>query len=70
MGSINVDYPGIALTYESFDSVSGDAYDFILNRERVLANFVGDATGHGISAALMIKQYAIDNLKYNLSTNV
>ncbi|MFT5395222.1 MAG: serine phosphatase RsbU (regulator of sigma subunit), partial [Gammaproteobacteria bacterium] len=37
---IDVDYLDIAITYEPFDSVSGDVYDFILNRERELAIFV------------------------------
>lgn len=68
---IDVDYLDIALTYEPFDSVSGDVYDFILNRERELAIFVGDTTGHGISAALMtmMVHIAIDSLKANLSTD-
>lgn len=68
---IDVDYLDIALTYKPLDSVSGDVYDFILNRERELAIFVGDATGHGISAALMtmMVHIAIDSLKANLSTD-
>jgi len=68
---INVDYLDIALIYKPYDSVSGDVYDFILNRERELAIFVGDATGHGISAALMtmMVHIAIDSLKANLSTD-
>jgi len=69
---IDVDYLDIALMYKPYDSVSGDVYDFILNRERELAIFVGDATGHGISAALMtmMVHIAIDSLKPNLSTEV
>ena len=68
---IDVDYLNIALIYKPYDSVSGDVYDFILNRERELAIFVGDATGHGISAALMtmMVHIAIDSLKANLSTD-
>lgn len=67
---IDVDYLDISLIYKPYDSVSGDVYDFILNRERELAIFVGDATGHGISAALMtmMVHIAIDSLKANLST--
>ena len=67
---INVDYLDIALKYEPYDAVSGDVYDFILNREKELAIFVGDATGHGISAALMtmMVHIAIDSLTPNLST--
>ncbi len=67
---IDVDYLDIALMYKPYDSVSGDVYDFMLNRERELAIFVGDATGHGISAALMtmMVHIAIDSLKPNLST--
>lgn len=68
---IDVDYLDIALTYKPYDTVSGDVYDFILNRERELAIFVGDATGHGISAALMtmMVHIAIDSLTPNLSTD-
>lgn len=68
---IDVDYLDIALMYKPYDSVSGDVYDFILNRERELAIFVGDATGHGISAALMtmMVHIAIDSLTPNLTTD-
>lgn len=68
---INVDYLDIALLYKPYDTVSGDVYDFILNRERELAIFIGDATGHGISAALMtmMVHIAIDSLTPNLSTD-
>jgi len=68
---IDVDYLHIALMYKPYDTVSGDVYDFILNRERELAIFVGDATGHGISAALMtmMVHIAIDSLTPNLSTD-
>ena len=68
---IDVDYLDIALMYKPYDSVSGDVYDFILNRERELAIFVGDATGHGISAALMtmMVHIAIDSLTPNLKTD-
>jgi sigma-B regulation protein RsbU (phosphoserine phosphatase) len=68
---IDVDYLDIALIYEPYDLVSGDVYDFILNRERELAIFIGDATGHGISAALMtmMVHIAIDSLTPNLATD-
>jgi phosphoserine phosphatase RsbU/P len=68
---IDVDYLDIDLIYKPYDSVSGDVYDFILNRERELAIFVGDATGHGISAALMtmMVHIAIDSLTPNLPTD-
>ena len=68
---IDVDYLDITLIYKPYDTVSGDVYDFILNRERELAIFVGDATGHGISAALMtmMVHIAIDSLRANLSTD-
>lgn len=68
---VDVDYLDIDLIYKPYDSVSGDVYDFILNRERELAIFIGDATGHGISAALMtmMVHIAIDSLKANLSTD-
>lgn len=68
---IDVDYLDIALIYKPYDLVSGDVYDFILNRERELAIFIGDATGHGISAALMtmMVHIAIDSLTPNLATD-
>ncbi len=68
---IDVDYLNIVLIYNPYDTVSGDVYDFILNREKELAIFVGDATGHGISAALMtmMVHIAIDSLTPNLSTD-
>ncbi|GJM05655.1 MAG: hypothetical protein DHS20C09_16510 [marine bacterium B5-7] len=68
---IDVDYLDVNLIYKPYNSVSGDVYDFILNRERELAIFVGDATGHGISAALMtmMVHIAIDSLTPNLPTD-
>lgn len=68
---VDVDYLDIDLIYKPYDSVSGDVYDFILNRERELAIFLGDATGHGISAALMtmMVHIAIDSLTPNLATD-
>ncbi|NOG61538.1 MAG: serine/threonine-protein phosphatase [Proteobacteria bacterium] len=68
---VDVDYLDIALMYEPYDVVSGDVYDFILNREKELAIFIGDATGHGISAALMtmMVHIAIDSLTPNLATD-
>ena len=68
---IHVDYLDIALLYKPFDMVSGDLYDFILNREKELAIFVGDATGHGVSAALMtmMVHIGIDSLAPNLATD-
>jgi sigma-B regulation protein RsbU (phosphoserine phosphatase) len=68
---VDVDYLEIDLIYKPYDAVSGDVYDFILNRERELAIFLGDATGHGISAALMtmMVHIAIDSLTPNLATD-
>jgi len=68
---VEVDYLDIALTYKPYDLVSGDVYDFMLNREKELAIFIGDATGHGISAALMtmMVHIAIDSLTPNLATD-
>ena len=68
---VDVDYLDIGLIYKPYDAVSGDVYDFILNRERELAIFIGDATGHGISAALMtmMVHIAIDSLTPNLATD-
>jgi phosphoserine phosphatase RsbU/P len=68
---VDVEYLDISLLYKPYDVVSGDVYDFILNREKELAIFLGDATGHGISAALMtmMVHIAIDSLTPNLATH-
>ncbi len=68
---VDVDYLDIAIHFDPFNTVSGDVYDFKLNREKELAIFVGDATGHGISSALMtmMVHIAIDGLTPNLSTD-
>ena len=48
--------------------VSGDVYDVMLNRDGDLNVFVGDATGHGISAALMtmMAQMGLDSMRGDL----
>lgn len=69
---IKVDYLDIAIRYEPVELVSGDVYDFKLNRERELAIFIGDATGHGVAAALltMMMHIAIDTLAPHLPTDI
>ncbi|MBF0349528.1 MAG: PAS domain S-box protein [SAR324 cluster bacterium] len=51
--------------------VSGDLYDFSINRDGAVNVFIGDATGHGISAAFMtmITQIGLDSISPHLSTN-
>ena len=69
--AVNVQYLDIALTYKPLGEVSGDVYDFLLNREGELGIFLGDATGHGIAAALMtmMVHIALESLRRNLPTN-
>ncbi|MEM7027678.1 MAG: PP2C family protein-serine/threonine phosphatase [Pseudomonadota bacterium] len=68
---VNTDYLDIAVHYQPLEMVSGDIYDFKLNREKELGIFVGDATGHGITAALMtmMVHIAFDNLTPNMATD-
>jgi sigma-B regulation protein RsbU (phosphoserine phosphatase) len=47
----SVPYLQQAICYEPCEPVSGDVYDFTLNRERELGIFVGDDTGHRVGAA-------------------
>ncbi len=48
-------FPGlsIAITFHSVEEVGGDLYDFIPFSDDELGVFVGDASGHGFSAALI-----------------
>ena len=68
---VDVPYLKTCLVYRPFASVSGDIYDFLLNREKELAVFLGDATGHGIAAALMtmMVHLGLDSLRRNLPTD-
>lgn len=65
---VSLSYLRTAVTYRPHGEVSGDVYHFLQNRERELAVFVGDATGHGVAAALltMMVLLALDNLRRNL----
>lgn len=51
--SLNCDYLKTAIYYQPQNIISGDVYEFSLNREQEAGIFLGDATGHGIVAALM-----------------
>ncbi len=53
---MDVPYVKTSLIYHPLHGVSGDVYDFILNREKELSIFLGDATGHGIGPALSATQ--------------
>ncbi len=59
------------IIYKPFAEVSGDVYDFLQNRERELAIFLGDATGHGMAAALMTMMIHIglEGIRRNLPTH-
>ena len=64
-------YASASIVYQPFAEVSGDVYDFILNREGELAVFVGDATGHGVAAALitMMIHLGLDTIRRDLPTD-
>lgn len=68
---VDVPYLRTCLLYRPLHGVSGDVYDFILNREKELSVFLGDATGHGIAAALMTMMVllGLDSMRPNLPTD-
>ncbi|MBF0287101.1 MAG: ammonium transporter [SAR324 cluster bacterium] len=53
------------------NGVSGDMYDISLNPDGAINIFLGDATGHGISAAFMtmIVQSKLDSMPESMSTS-
>ena len=64
-------YAAASIIYQPAAEVSGDVYDFILNREGELGVFVGDATGHGVAAALitMMIHLGLDTIRRDLPTD-
>lgn len=64
-------YAAASIIYQPAAEVSGDMYDFILNREGELGVFVGDATGHGVAAALitMMIHLGLDTIRRDLPTD-
>lgn len=68
---VDLPYLNIAILYRPYAEVSGDVYDFLQNREGELAIFLGDATGHGIAAALltMMVHIGLDGIRRNLPTH-
>ena len=58
----------VDIRYLPASEVSGDMYDLSLNREGDLNLFLGDATGHGVSAAFitMMTHVSLDALKSHL----
>ncbi len=69
--AIDLPYLKIGILYRPYAEVSGDVYDFLQNREGELAIFLGDATGHGIAAALMTMMIHIglEGIRRNLPTD-
>ncbi len=51
--------------------VSGDVYDMSIDRDGAANIFLGDATGHGVAAAIMtmMAQIGLDSLREDLSTD-
>ena len=66
---LECEYLNVSIYYQPENIVSGDVYDFSLNRENEAGIFLGDATGHGIVAALMtmMVHIGLDGLPGNLS---
>lgn len=68
-----------SLLYKPFDKVSGDLFDIVKINDRKYCVYIGDVSGHGIQAALLmsafqsvIKMYITENhsnLKINLALN-
>lgn len=66
-----LDYVNAEIIYQPHSTVSGDVYDFLLNREGELGVFLGDATGHGIAAALMtmMVHIGLEGIRRDLPTH-
>lgn len=68
-----VDLPFLVSDYRYLphDEVSGDIYDWYSSDDGSLNFFLGDATGHGVTAALlsMMVQIGLDGMHGNLPTN-
>lgn len=60
-----------SVLYYPCGHVSGDVYNFQLNREGELTVFLGDATGHGVTAALMtmLVHLSLEHFPGNLPTD-
>lgn len=66
-----VAYLSASVLYRPSAHISGDVYNFQLNREREFSVYLGDATGHGIAAALltMMVHLSLENFPGNLGTD-
>ena len=64
-------YINTEVVYRPYAQVSGDMYDFLQNREGDVAIFLGDATGHGIAAALMtmMVHIGLEGIRRNMATD-
>lgn len=64
-------YLSSAIVYRPCGVISGDVYNFQLNREGEISVFLGDATGHGVTAALMtmMVHLSLENFPGNLPTD-
>ena len=61
---IDVEFVNKSVLFVPCSGVSGDVYDFAVNTKGELCTFLGDATGHGMAAALMtmMVQSALDSI--------
>jgi serine phosphatase RsbU (regulator of sigma subunit) len=68
----DVPYLDMRVRYRPQDEVSGDLYDVMQTREGDIGVLVGDATGHGLTAAFMtmMMHSAVDNLRRDLPTDL
>jgi DNA-binding response OmpR family regulator len=61
---VDVEFINKSVLFTPYGGVSGDVYDFSVNSKGELCAFLGDATGHGMAAALMtmMVQSALDSI--------
>ncbi len=67
---VEVEFLKTSVLFFPFGEVSGDTYDFAVNSEGNFCAFLGDATGHGVAAALMtmMVQSGLDGIGRDAST--
>lgn len=67
----NPSFLNTAFRYIPQSKVSGDVYDMTINRENEFCFFLGDATGHGVSAAFMtmMVEIGLETIPHHLAAD-
>ena len=67
----DIEFLKISRRYFPHSKVSGDVYDMSINREKEFCFFLGDATGHGVSAAFltMMLEIGLETIPSHLSSD-